>query len=95
MIIRKRARVYTEAEIAAAIDAHVEAQARSMGYNDASACAGYVSSKVQTWAAEARAFIAWRDDVWTAAFALQAQHAEAGTVPTLDDVLAALPEWSE
>lgn len=95
MIIRKRARVYTEAEIAAAIDAHVEAQARSMGYNDASACAGYVNSTVEAWAEDARVFIAWRDAVWTTAFALQAQHAEAGTVPTLDDVLAALPEWSE
>ena len=95
MIIRKRARVYTEAEIAAAIDAHVEAQSRALGYNSAAACAGYVNSTVEAWAEDARAFIAWRDAVWTTAFALQRQHEESGTVPTLEDVLAALPEWSE
>lgn len=51
-------------------------------------------SAVQAWAEEARVFVAWRDDVWTTAYALQAKHEADGTVPTIADVIAALPAWS-
>jgi hypothetical protein len=81
------------AALVAAIDAHVEAQARAMGYNSAAACAGYRESTVPDWAGEATAFIAWRDAVWQAAFALQAQYAAAQVVPPEAEVLAQLPVW--
>lgn len=57
-------------ELVAAVDDFVECVARSMGYNGAAHCAGYVSSTVPQWAAEAAAFIAWRDAVWLTAYAL-------------------------
>lgn len=85
----------TRAQIAAAIDAHVEAQARALGYNSATACAGYRDSTVPAWAAEAQSFIAWRDAVWMAAFALQSEASATGApVPDADAVLAALPVWN-
>jgi hypothetical protein len=46
------------------IQSHIDATARSRGYRDGFALAGYVSSTITTWAAEAAAFIAWRDSVW-------------------------------
>lgn len=51
-----------------AVDAHVEATAKGRGYNSAAHCASYAASTVEAWAAEAAAFIAWRDDVWLAVF---------------------------
>lgn len=85
----------TQARIVAAIDAHVESQARLMGYNSAAHLASYVASSVPAWASEAQVFVAWRDAVWIAAFALQSQHAAAQTVPTVAEAIAALPAWGE
>lgn len=81
------------ARITAAIDAHVEAQAQALGYNSAAHIAGYAASTVPAWAAEAAAFIAWRDAVWLAAFAAQAAAEAAQVIPTEADVIAALPPY--
>lgn len=84
----------TAADLTAAINEHVEAQARSMDYNSAAALAGYATSTIPAWAAQATAFIAWRDAVWLTAYELLEQHTQAGTVPTEAEVLEALPEFS-
>lgn len=78
-----------------AIDAHVEAIAQSRSYNSAAHLAGYATSTVPQWAAEAATFIAWRDQVWQAAYAMLAE-VEAGTIPapTPADTVAALPAIS-
>jgi hypothetical protein len=80
-------------QIAAAIDAHVEAQARALQYNSAAHLVGYVASTASHWRAEAEAFVAWRDAVWLAAITKQAEAMETGIVPSVDDVIKALPKW--
>lgn len=81
-----------------AIDAHVEAIAQSRSYNSAAHLAGYATSTVPQWAAEAQAFVAWRDQVWQTAYAMLAE-VEAGTIqaPTPAEAVAALPviAWPE
>jgi hypothetical protein len=47
-----------------AIQSHIDFKAASRGYRDGVALAGYVTSTVPMWAAEATAFIGWRDAVW-------------------------------
>lgn len=76
-----------------AIDAHVEEAARAREYNDAAALAGYVNSTVPEWAGEAQAFVAWRDQVWLAAYGMLAE-VEAGerSVPTASEIIGALPD---
>ncbi|ETW14251.1 hypothetical protein ATO8_00040 [Roseivivax marinus] len=83
----------TRAALTAMIDAHVEAVARSRDYNDAAALAGYANSTVPEWAAEAQAFVSWRDQVWLTAFGMLAE-VEAGTraIPTASEILEALPD---
>ncbi len=81
------------AEIAARIDAAVEAQARALGYNSAAALAGYAASAVPAWAAEAQSFIAWRDRVWLAAYAFEAEAEATRRVPTAEEAFARLPAW--
>lgn len=81
-----------------AIDQHVEAVAMAKGYNSAAACASYVASTNSTWAAEAAAFVAWRDVVWARAFAmLAAVQAGTETPPSVEALITGLPAiaWPE
>lgn len=82
-----------KAKITRAIDAHVEARALLMRYNSAAHMASYVASTNATWAAEAQAFVAWRDRVWLAALAMLDRAQVSGEVPTAEDVINALPDW--
>ena len=87
------ARAAARARLATAVEAHVEAQARALGYSGAAQLASYAASTVPDWAAEARAFVAWRDAVW---LAVQAQLAGASArkpLPAPESVLAQLPPW--
>lgn len=52
-----------------AVQAHVDATAQERQYDNATSCASYVNSTNPAWAAEASAFVAWRDAVWVYAFA--------------------------
>lgn len=81
------------AEITAAIDAFVETQARRLGYNSAAHCASYVASTVPDWAAEAQAFVAWRDAVWLAAFTGLSEVAAGKPLPSVEEAVARLPLW--
>lgn len=81
-----------------AIDAHVNAVAGERGYSSAVSLASYVASTVPLWKAEAEAFVAWRDAVWTYALAeLEKVKAATRVVPTLDAFIAELPAmvWPE
>lgn len=81
------------ATFTASIDAHVDAAARAWSYNSADSLASYKASTVPQWAAEASAFIAWRDAVWVEALATMAA-VQAGTSPmpsTPEAFIAGLP----
>lgn len=81
-----------------AIQAHVDATAQERQYDSGVTCASYVNSTVTTWAAEAAAFVSWRDAVWAYAFAELAKvEANERPQPTVDDFLAELPAmvWPE
>jgi hypothetical protein len=80
-----------------AVQAHIDATARSRGYENGFALAGYVTSTVAPWRAEAEAFVAWRDQVWLAVFELLAQ-VQAGDIPppaSPEALIAELPtiDW--
>lgn len=79
-----------------AIEAHVEATARARGYKSDVSCASHTASTNPLWKAEAEAFVAWRDAVWTAVFATFAA-VQAGEVlaPTVEALVEGLPsiEW--
>ena len=79
-----------QAAYTAAIEAHVEATARSRGYTSAVSCATYAASTIPAWQAEGAAFVAWRDDVWTAALAMLAAVQAGGAIP--ESPIAGLPE---
>lgn len=80
-----------------AVQAHVDATAQGRMYDGGMSLAGYVSSAVPEWQAEAQAFVAWRDSVWLFVFGLLAQ-IEAGEAEPPESpaaLVAMLPamEW--
>jgi len=81
-----------------AIQALIDATAREKKYDDGKSCATYVNSTVQQWAAEAAAFVAWRDAVWAYAFTeLDKVLNEERPQPTVEEFLLELPamQWPE
>ena len=82
----------TQDDYRRAIQARIDETARVRRYDSGASCASYAASTVPAWAAEAQAFIAWRDAVWAYAYAELAR-VEAGErpQPTVDEFLAELP----
>lgn len=80
------------AEYRRAIQAHVDEAAQSHSYDSALTCATYVGSTNPVWAAEAQAFVAWRDAVWVHAYAeLDKVEAGARPQPSIEAFLQELP----
>lgn len=46
------------------VQGHIDATAQARGYDHGVSLASYAASTVPAWAAEAAAFISWRDAVW-------------------------------
>ena len=86
----------TADDFGVAIQEHVDATANARGYADGVALAGYSTSTIPSWAAEAAVFIAWRDQVWIYAYTELAK-VQGGqrAVPTIDGLIAELPaiQW--
>ncbi len=51
------------------IQAMIDAKATERQYDSGATLASYVNSTIEQWAAEAQAFVAWRDAVWLYALA--------------------------
>ena len=79
-------------DFANAIQNHVDATAKSKGYADGIALAGYSTSTIPAWSAEAQTFIAWRDQVWLYAYTELAK-VQGGQreVPTIAELVGELP----
>lgn len=80
------------ADYVATITAHLDTAARGRQYDGALSIASYLGSAVPAWAAEAAAFVAWRDAVWTYALAELARvEAAEREAPTIAELIAELP----
>jgi len=76
--------------------AHIDAVAGTRNYDSGASMAGYVNSSVPSWAAEAAAFVAWRDAVWVYLFAqIEAVLEGQRSQPTPAGLVAEIPaiEW--
>lgn len=84
----------TEADFSAAIDAHVDLVAQARGYRDAVSVTSYATSTKPAYAADAAAFVAWRDELWDTVFAIYAA-VTAGQRPPPATTAALIAEISE
>lgn len=81
-----------------AIQSHVDATAQSRRYDSGTSLASYVASSNPAWAAEAQAFVGWRDAVWAYAYAeLDTVLAGTRVLPAIEEIIGELPviEWPE
>jgi len=86
------------AQYRAAIQSMIDRTANERQYDDGNSLASYVNSTVPEWAAEAQAFVIWRDQVWTYSLAeLEKVKTGQREQPSSGDFLAELPafEWPE
>lgn len=84
--------VVTVDDFRRAIQARVDATAQARKYDSGITCASYVNSTIPAWAAEAAAFVAWRDAVWTYAYVeLEKVGSGQRPQPTIETILAELP----
>lgn len=79
------------ADYRAAIQAMVDRTAQDRLYDSGNSLASYANSTNPRWAAEAQAFIAWRDSVWAFAYDELAR-VEAGQSPqpTVEQIISEL-----
>ena len=76
-----------------AVDELLLKTARSRGYDSAYTCLSYLQSTDEKWRNEAVAFNSWRDSVWNKCHeVLNAVEAGKRVAPTVDELLAELPE---
>lgn len=73
-----------------AVQSHIDATARERLYDSGVSLASYVASTDAAWAAEAEAFVAWRDAVWQQVYALWDDPPDP--LPTPAELIALLPE---
>ena len=82
-----------------AVEDHVEETARERDYSSAVSLASYTASTREPWAAEAQAFVHWRDDVWEYVFQRLAavESGEDEPPESAEALIADLPEmvWPE
>ncbi len=79
-------------DYANAISAHITEIAKGRGYDSEDRIASYALSENQAWQAEAKAFISWRDAVWTYTFQqLAAVISGQRQQPGLEDMIKELP----
>ncbi len=84
------------AQYRAAIQSMIDRTASERQYDDGNSLASYVNSTVPEWAAEAQAFVLWRDQVWTYSLGeLEKVKLGQREQPSSGDFLAELPafEW--
>lgn len=85
-------RALTQTDYQVAIENLINQTAQARQYDNSLSLAGYVASTVPQWAAEAQAFIAWRDQVWVYAYAqLALVQANQRPQPMVADFLNELP----
>ncbi|PWL18813.1 hypothetical protein DKP76_07045 [Falsochrobactrum shanghaiense] len=78
----------------AAIQSLIDAKAQEKQYDSGATLASYINSTIPQWAAEAVAFVAWRDAVWAYALAeLDKVQSGEREQPSVEAFLAELPEF--
>jgi len=82
----------------AAIQNMLDAAAQERRYDSGTTVSTYVNSTIPAWAAEAQAFVAWRDAVWAYAYT-ELEQVETGQrpMPSVEEFIAELPaiSWPE
>lgn len=76
----------------AAVQEMLDSKAQSRGYDGIISACSYAGAPNQ-FQAESQAFITWRGDVWATCYALMADVNAGAPAPSIDELIAALPQF--
>ncbi len=76
----------------ALIQNHIDSIAQSQQYKNGVYCVSYAQSTNPIWAAEAQAFIAWRDSIFAYSLQVFSGIQEGEPAPTQEEFVAGFPE---
>lgn len=71
---------------------HIDEVAKTRQYNTGISCVSYAQSTNPVWAAEAQAFIAWRDEIFSYAIKIFLDIQEGQPAPTQEEFIAGFPK---
>lgn len=75
-----------------AVQAHLDAPAKALGYDDIKSACGYVDDEDPIFSAQGRAFKLWRSRTWRMCYRiLDDVEARTRTEPTIAELMAELP----
>jgi hypothetical protein len=81
-----------QAEMTTAVQRHLDAEAKTRGYDGILSLASYASSTHPSFSAEGKAGLDWRDAVWAYCYqVLLDVQAETRPIPTEAELIAELP----
>lgn len=84
---------YIKNQVITRVQSSLDTFARSRGYDGIISACTYVTSTVPQFASEAQRCVQLRDSMWSACYAiLAAVQAGTRTMPTVNEVLAELPQ---
>ena len=87
--------VLTDADYTKLAQNHLDARAKTMGYENIATAVTYTGSGVAEWAAEANALTSWRDDVWGKVYEILADiDSGARTAPDAATFISELPAYN-
>ena len=82
-----------QAEYISQVQRVLDGKAQELGYDNIISICTYAGSSNEKFAAEGKAVLKWRDDVWTKCFeVLQDVQAAKRPVPAIDELMKELPE---
>jgi hypothetical protein len=85
-----------QAELIAAVQAHLDSVARTRGYDGILSLCTYAASSITQFANEGQAGVNWRDAVWAYCYQVMAAvQAATRTIPTAEQLISELPtiDW--
>lgn len=84
-----------EAAVVAGVQQRLDAFAQSRGYDDVLSACTYANSTIDKFKAEGQRCVDLRDQCWATCYQFLASALQNGSLPNVDDVMAALPamEW--
>lgn len=81
-----------------AVESLIESIAQKKGYKNSNRLMGYIGDPNPVWDAEARAFRAWRSNVWQYCIRQREQSDSSSSIPTIEEFISNLvhecnPPW--
>ena len=94
VVIQEEFLASIKSRLTSVIQVTLDKKAQERGYDSILSLCTYATSPTKKFAAEGQAGVSWRDEVWAKGYAILADvESGARAIPTVDELLAELPDF--